>query len=99
MTVGKNAARAEGRDKVIGAAKYIDDYRYPDMWHARAVRSTIAHGRINAINFSQAFDWSQVAVADYRDIPGPNVVALIFDDQPLLAESIVRHVGEPIVLI
>src|SRR5947207_7135155 len=99
MAVGKSIARKEGRDKVTGAAKYIDDYRYPDMWYGKTVRSTIAHGRIASINFSKSFDWSSVVVADYRDIPQRNIVALIFEDQPLLAESIVKHVGEPILLI
>jgi CO/xanthine dehydrogenase Mo-binding subunit len=99
MAVGKNAARKEGRDKVTGAAKYIDDYRYPNMWYGKAVRSPIAHGRIKEIRFSSSFDWSQVTVADYRDIPQRNIVALIFDDQPLLAETVVKHVGEPVLLI
>ncbi|KAF0249914.1 MAG: aerobic-type carbon monoxide dehydrogenase large subunit CoxL/CutL-like protein [bacterium] len=99
MSVGKSVTRTEGRDKVTGAAKYIDDYCYPDMWYGKTVRSEIAHGRISAINFSQSFDWSQVVVVDYRDIPVRNIVALIFDDQPLLAESVVKHVGEPIILV
>lgn len=99
MTVGKSIARTEGREKVTGQAKYIDDYTYPDMWYGKTVRSEIAHGRITAINFSQNFDWSQVVVVDYKDIPGKNLVALIFDDQPLLVESTVKHVGEPIVLV
>ena len=34
-----------------------------------------------------------------RDIPGRNVVALIEDDQPCLAEREVRHVAEPILLL
>src|SRR5207249_4897124 len=36
---------------------------------------------------------------DYRDIPGRNIVALIDDDQPCLAERLVRHVAEPILLL
>lgn len=99
MTVGKSIARTEGREKVTGQAKYIDDYTYPNMWYGRTVRSEIAHGRITSIDFSKDFDWSQVVIVDYKDIPGKNLVALIFDDQPLLVESTVKHVGEPIVLI
>jgi CO/xanthine dehydrogenase Mo-binding subunit len=38
-------------------------------------------------------------VADYRDIPGKNAVALIEYDQPLLVEKIVRHQQEPILLL
>lgn len=98
MSVGKNVTRTEGRDKVNGAAKYIDDYRYPNMWYGKTVRSTVAHARILAVNFSPNFDWSQVVVVDYKDVPR-NIVALIFDDQPLLAESLVKHVAEAIVLV
>ncbi|MBI4853590.1 MAG: xanthine dehydrogenase family protein [Acidobacteria bacterium] len=99
MAVGKSITRTEGRDKVTGKAKYIDDYTCPDMWYGKTLRSEIAHGRIISINFSDSFDWSQVVVVDYKDIPVKNLVALIFDDQPLLAESVVKHVGEPIILI
>src|SRR4029079_10581166 len=34
-----------------------------------------------------------------RDIPGRNVIALIDDDQPALAERRVEHVAEPILLL
>jgi CO/xanthine dehydrogenase Mo-binding subunit len=40
-----------------------------------------------------------VVVADHRDIPGANVVALIGEDQPLLAAGEVRHAEEPIALV
>lgn len=99
MAVGKSVPRREGRGKVTGEARYVDDYQTPDMWHATTIRSTVAHGRVKAIHYLADFDWSQVVVCDYRDIPGRNIVALIYDDQPLLAESVVRHVGEPIALI
>src|SRR5262249_48283818 len=38
-------------------------------------------------------------IADHRDIPGENVVALIEDDQPLLAASEIRHAEEPVLLL
>jgi CO/xanthine dehydrogenase Mo-binding subunit len=38
-------------------------------------------------------------VADHRDIPGPNYVALIDPDQPCLAVDQIRHVAEPILLV
>lgn len=98
MAVGKNAPRLEGYNKVTGAAKYIDDYCYPNMWYGRTLRANIPHGRITNIKFDPAFDWSQVVVADYKDIP-KNIVALIFDDQPLLVESVVKHVSEPILVL
>jgi CO/xanthine dehydrogenase Mo-binding subunit len=96
-SVGKRVPRKEGAAKVTGAAIYIDDLTFPGMLHATTVRSTIPRGEILAVRLD--FDTSGFAVADYRDIPGRNVVALIEDDQPCLAEREVRHVAEPILLI
>jgi CO/xanthine dehydrogenase Mo-binding subunit len=69
------------------------------MLFGKTVRSHIPRGRIKAINFGPDYDWSRVVIADYRDIPGENYVALIENDQPLLAETEIRHCEEPILLI
>ncbi len=45
------------------------------------------------------FDTAGFTVVDYRDIPGRNIVALIDEDQPCLAEREIRHVAEPILLL
>jgi CO/xanthine dehydrogenase Mo-binding subunit len=99
MAVGQNVLRKEGYEKLTGTTRYIDDIKIPGMLHGKTIRSRIARGRIASISFDQGFDWSGVVVADYRDIPGRNYVALIEDDQLLLAESEVRHYDEPILLI
>jgi CO/xanthine dehydrogenase Mo-binding subunit len=98
-SVGVSVDRLEGRDKVTGTARYLDDLAMPGVLHGRTVRSTIARGRIRKVTLDPAFDWRGVVVADHRDIPGENVVALIVDDQPLLAVDQVRHADEPIVLV
>ena len=97
--VGASVHRLEGLDKVTGRARYLDDLVVPGVLHGRTVRSTIAHGRIKRVNLDPAFDWTGVVIADHRDIPGENVVALIADDQPLLAADQVRHAEEPILLV
>jgi CO/xanthine dehydrogenase Mo-binding subunit len=66
------------------------------MLHGTTIRSTIPCGEILSIR--PEFDPKGFIVADSRDIPGRNVVALIEDDQPLLAERETRHVAEPILL-
>src|ERR671927_56160 len=99
MAVGQNVWRKEGVAKLTGAARYIDDITLDRMLYGKTIRSRIACGRIKAITFDASFDWSRVVVADYRDIPGANFVALIENDQPLLAETIIRHHAEPILLI
>ena len=95
--VGRNVLRKEGVEKVTGAARYIDDLPFPDLLHARTIRSTIPAGEIADIRFD--FDTAGFTIVDHRDIPGRNVVALIDDDQPCLAERTIRHVAEPILLL
>ena len=100
-TVGHNVARAEGVEKVTGAARYVDDLRFDDLLYGATIRSTIAAGRIVAVERDPAFDWSGFTWVDHRDIvaPGKNVVAMIADDQPFLAVDRVRHQAEPIALL
>ncbi|HEY7290679.1 MAG TPA: xanthine dehydrogenase family protein molybdopterin-binding subunit [Vicinamibacterales bacterium] len=95
--VGRSVLRKEGHAKVTGEARYIDDLRFPGMLHARTIRSTIPSAEI--LDIKLRFDPAGFTIADYRDIPGRNIVALIDDDQPCLAERVIRHVAEPILLI
>ena len=98
-SVGTSVARKDGIGKATGATKYADDLHFPGMLHGRTVRSTIPRGRITSIRYD--FDTSGFTIVDYRDIPagGRNVVALIEEDQPFLAETEIRHLAEPIVLL
>jgi CO/xanthine dehydrogenase Mo-binding subunit len=99
MTVGTNVARREAYEKLTGAARYIDDLVIEGMLFGKTVRSRIARGRITSVVFDTDFDWSRIVIADHRDIPGRNVVALIEEDQPLLAVGEIRHCEEPIILL
>jgi len=96
-SVGRNVPRKEGAAKVAGAARYVDDLSFPGMLHGTTVRSTIPRGEVLSIRFG--FDTSGFTIADHRDIPGRNLVALIEDDQPCLAVREIRHVAEPILLL
>ena len=95
--VGKNVRRKDSDAKVTGAAKYIDDLSFPGMLFGRTIRSTIPRGRLDRIRLD--FDTSTFTVVDYRDVPGRNVVALIDEDQPCLAEHEIFHFAEPILLL
>ena len=95
--VGTSAPRKEGLDKVTGEATYVDDLVLPGMLHGITIRSTIPRGEIAAVHVD--FDTSGFTIVSARDIPGRNVVALIEDDQPCLADGEVRHYAEPILVI
>ncbi len=94
--VGATVRRKDGDAKVTGAAKYIDDLAFPGMIFGATIRSTIPCGTIAGRHSSLPDTY---IVADHRDIPGPNYVALIDPDQPCLAVDRIRHVAEPILLV
>lgn len=97
--VGRRVPRQEGPQKLCGLAKYIDDYELPGCLYGATLRSGIPAGRIRRVRFDRRFPWKECVIATARDIPGRNVVALIEDDQPLLADKVVRHAMEPILLV
>jgi len=96
-SVGRNVPRMEGVDKVTGRARYIDDHTFSGLLYGRTIRSTIPCGRI--VDIRPRLPAPGFTLVGYRDIPGRNVVALIDDDQPALAEREVRHYAEPILLL
>jgi CO/xanthine dehydrogenase Mo-binding subunit len=97
--IGAPVPRKEGVDKVTGRAQYVDDIVLPGMIYGATVRSTIPRGRIRKITFDDGIPWHEFVIASARDIPGANCVALITDDQPCLADDIVNHPEEPILLL
>ena len=97
--VGSSVPRKEGVDKLLGRARYVDDIEREGMWHGATVRSTIPRGLIRSIHFDPGIDWTEFAVVTAFDIPGKNLVRLIFDDQPCLADRLVNHCDEAIVLL
>jgi CO/xanthine dehydrogenase Mo-binding subunit len=97
--IGKSVPRKEGRDKVTGAARYIDDMSLPGMLYGATVRSQTPRGLIKKISFASQFDWTEFVIVTAKDIPGKNCIALIGDDQPCLADGRVNHPEEPIALL
>jgi CO/xanthine dehydrogenase Mo-binding subunit len=97
--VGTSVPRKEAVAKLTGQARYIDDLSLPGMIFGATVRSTIARGAIEEIKFGEGIAWHEFTIVTAKDIPGRNVVSLIMDDQPCLADGFVNHPEEPIVLL
>jgi CO/xanthine dehydrogenase Mo-binding subunit len=97
--VGKSVPRLEGRDKITGASRYVDDMELPGMLYGATVRSRIARGKIKSIKFLPVVNWNEFVIVTAKDIPGNNCIALIGDDQPCLAEELINHPEEPILLL
>jgi CO/xanthine dehydrogenase Mo-binding subunit len=97
--IGQAIPRKEGRDKITGRARYVDDIVFPGMLHGATVRSPAARGRIRAVQFDEKIPWQEFTIVTAKDIPGENCVALILHDQPCLAADVVNHPEEPVVLL
>src|SRR2546429_39717 len=82
-----------------GREGYGDDPPLKAFLGGMPGRGPAPRGGVTAPRFGKDVDWSQFVVVDHRDIPGPNVVALIEQDQPVLAADYVRHVHEPVLLL
>jgi CO/xanthine dehydrogenase Mo-binding subunit len=95
--VGQSVPRVDGAAKVAGATRYVDDLVLPGMLFGRTIRTTIPCGRVRGVHLD--FDPAGFTVVDWRDIPGPNAVLHITDDQPCLVRDEVRHAGEPVLLL
>jgi CO/xanthine dehydrogenase Mo-binding subunit len=97
--IGKSLPRKEGREKVTGQARYVDDLSLSDMIYGTTVRSSIARGKILGIHFEPHIPWDEFTIVTAKDIPGKNCVALLIEDQPCLADQLVNHAEEAIALL
>ena len=97
--VGQSVPRKEGRAKVTGHAQYVDDLTLPGMLHGVTVRSPAPRGRIRGLHFADGIPWDEFTIVTARDVPSPNRIVLIMDDQPCLADGVVNHAEEPVVLL
>lgn len=98
MTSESKNYRTDAKAKINGSAKYTDDLKIPDLWHALTIRSPHPRADIVDIHFNPEFDWDSVVVATAADIP-INYVTMLENDMPFLAEKRVNYIGEPVVLI
>ena len=96
--VGRSIPRSDGPAKVTGRARYVDDVTRPGTLVGATLRSTVARGRLRGIEKDSSFDWTGITVVTAENVPA-NVVALIEEDQPVLAADDIRHAGEPLALV
>ena len=60
--VGRSVPRLEGRDKVTGQARYVDDISLPGMLFGATVRSRIPRGKIAKVTFGPGVDWDEFVI-------------------------------------
>jgi len=98
--IGESARRVDGVPKVTGDFAFGSDLRAENMLWGVTVRSPHAAARILGVDLSAAAAAPGVAaVLTAADVPGRKTFGLEFCDQPVLAEDVIRYVGEPVALV
>ena len=105
--IGRPMKRVEDRKLLIGAGRYVDDFRLPGLLHVAFLRCPHAHARIQRLNVDAAHKAPGVVAlltgAEVRHL-GPMPVNRIFPDMkvpphPILAESLVHAAGVPVAAV
>ncbi len=95
--ISKSIKKTDSDEKISGQARYVADIQMDGMYHAITLRSTIRCGRINNIQIPPLPKDYHIIAA--KDIPGKNVVKVIFDDWPVFTEEKISYLYEPILLV
>ena len=97
--VNKSVNRVDAYEKVTGKAKFAADLSFPDMLHAKVLRSRYPHAKINKIELKGALTFSKVkALLTAADIPN-NEFGVIIQNQQVLAKEYVYYIGDGIAMV
>jgi CO/xanthine dehydrogenase Mo-binding subunit len=100
LAIGRATPRWDGLAKAQGREVYASDLFPEGLVWAGALRAGVAHARIVAIDGQAAAALPGVlAVLTAADVPGSNRQGIVRKDQPVLAETTVRHEGEALALV
>jgi CO/xanthine dehydrogenase Mo-binding subunit len=100
-TIGASPPRPDGIAKVAGQARYGDDLEFPGLWFGATLRSAHAHARVERVAWRGRPPAGAVLLTaeDLRAQQVVNGVQLLDDSWPILADGVVRHVGEAVALV
>ena len=106
MALGAAVRRLEDPRLLRGQATFVEDLELPRALHVAFVRSEYPHARVRAINIRDALRLDGVVtVASAYDLGATPIPAMVPHPalrpcgQPILADGVVRYVGEPIVAV
>ena len=97
--VGKSITRIDEKEKVTGAAKFVDDINFgPDLLYAEIVESPYAYALIKSIDTTEAENIQGVIkVITGKDFPYK--FGLYMKDRYIFAQERVRFVGEQVAAV
>ncbi len=98
--IGKRSRPEDGPEKVTGKARYVGDYRLPNMLHAKVLRSPLPHARIRRLDTAPALQVPGVlAVVTADDFVNHGNWGWPIKDAFALAWKKVSYVGDPVAAV
>jgi carbon-monoxide dehydrogenase large subunit len=106
--VGSPIERLEDERLLTGRSSFVGDLALDGLLHAAILRSSVAHGRIRAIETAEARSLPGVhAVLTHKDIGSVPMIPVRQHPlpggerytQPVIANDKVRYVGEPVAVV
>jgi len=103
--LGNSVLRVEDPTLLTGQGKYVDDLVETGMLHLALVRSSVAHGTIDAVDIGDAASMPGVAgvfhAGNDLGMPAMQGFAMLPPDfnRPIFAADRVRHVGDIIAAV
>jgi len=95
--ISTSVPKKDHSGKVSGQLAYISDVKLENMVFGVLYRSPIAYGKIISIQLPNLPEGYEAVGAE--QIPGPNYVKIIKEDQPIFANEWVNYIGEPILML
>ena len=98
--IGDSPLRPDGVAKVRGSFAFSSDLPLDGAVWGATLRSPHPHAEIVSLDPSPALAIAGVhVVLTAADVPGQLTYGLITPDQPVLADGVVRYVGEPVAIV
>ncbi|MEJ3659207.1 xanthine dehydrogenase family protein molybdopterin-binding subunit [Actinomycetes bacterium KLBMP 9759] len=106
--VGASVPRREDPRLLAGRGRFVDDIALPRMLHVQFVRSTVAHGRIVAVDLDEvravpgvvaAYTGADLDLGDITALLDRPPHEFVPTAMPVLAREKVRYVGEPVAIV
>lgn len=98
--VGKRIVKTDALKKTTGEALFANDINFKNMLFGKVLRSKVPHAILKNIDTTDAKNFPGVkAVLTYKDIPGANRVGILLKDEPVLVDSKIARIGDPIALV
>lgn len=98
MSAGKSVTHDSAREHVSGRARYVDDMPVAlGQLHVAIGLTTIAHGKLQSLDLAAVRCAPGVVdVITFADLPAATDIGPVFPGDPLLIDTIIEYMGQPL---